>query len=150
MYLIGNFIVPDLENAGIVDHVGFFQFPEINPSVGMYEDAPTDTFHIPAKAKNVENAKKFLAFIARPEVQTMLTSGSLPPNSNSAAPTDRFKQEGFEMLNAADGLAQFFDRDTTPEMAKVGMEGFQEFMVNPDRVDAIRARLEKERIALFE
>ena len=150
MYLIGNFIVPDLESAGVVDNIGFFQFPVIDPAVGLYEDAPTDTFHIPQNAKNVENAKKFMAFIARPDIQTLLTSGSLPPNKNSAAPTDRFKREGFEMLGAADGLAQFYDRDTTPEMAKSGMEGFQEFMVNPDRIDAIRKRIDDERKAIFE
>jgi len=150
MYLIGNFIVPDLESAGVVDNIGFFQFPVINPEVGLYEDAPTDTFHIPQNAKNVADAKKFLAFIARPDIQTILTSGSLPPNKNSAVPTDRFKKAGFEMLGAADGLAQFYDRDTTPEMASAGMEGFQEFMVNPDRIDAIRARLDAERKNLFE
>lgn len=150
MYLIGNFMIPDMEAAGVVDKIGFFQFPIIDPSVGVFEDAPTDTFHIPQNASNVENAKKFLAFIARPEIQTILTPGSLPPNKNSAAPTDRFKKEGFDMLGAADGLAQFYDRDTTPEMAKAGMEGFQEFMVFPDRIDAIRARIDAERKNLFE
>ncbi len=150
MYLIGNFIIPDLDSAGVVDDIGFFQFPIIDPSVGVYEDAPTDTFHIPQNAKNVANAKKFMAFIARPDIQTLLTSGSLPPNKNSAAPTDRFKKEGFEMLGASDGLAQFYDRDTNPEMAKAGMEGFQEFMVFPDRIDAIRARIDEERKNIFE
>ena len=150
MYLIGNFIIPDLESAGVVDNIGFFQFPIIDSAVGVYEDAPTDTFHIPQNARNVANAKKFMAFVARPDIQTLLTSGSLPPNKNSKAPTDRFKKEGFDMLGAADGLAQFYDRDTTPEMAKAGMEGFQEFMVFPDRVDAIRARIDEERKNIFE
>lgn len=150
MYLIGNFMVPDLERAGVVDNVGFFQFPVINPEVGMFEDAPTDTFHIPQGAKNVDNAKLFMSYIARPDMQTLLTSGSLPPNKNSEPPTDRFKKLGFEMLGEADGLAQFYDRDTTPEMAKAGMEGFQEFMVFPDREDAIRQRIDAERKAVFE
>lgn len=150
MYLIGNFIVPDLESAGVVDNIGFFQFPIIDSTVGVFEDAPTDTFHIPQNAKNVANAKKFMAFVARPDIQTLLTSGSLPPNKNSVAPTDRFKKEGFDMLGASDGLAQFYDRDTTPEMAKAGMEGFQEFMVFPDRIDAIRARIDEERKNIFE
>jgi len=150
MYLIGNFIIPDLDSAGVVDNIGFFQFPIIDSTVGVYEDAPTDTFHIPQNAKNVANAKKFMAFVARPNIQTLLTSGSLPPNKNSEAPTDRFKKEGFDMLGAADGLAQFYDRDTNPEMAKAGMEGFQEFMVFPDRIDAIRARLDEERKNIFE
>ncbi|NQT58794.1 MAG: extracellular solute-binding protein [Bacteroidetes bacterium] len=150
MYLIGNFMIPDMESAGVVDNIGFFQFPIIDSAVGVYEDAPTDTFHIPQNAKNVANAKKFMAFVARPDIQTLLTSGSLPPNKNSEAPTDRFKKEGFDMLGAADGLAQFYDRDTNPEMAKAGMEGFQEFMVFPDRIDAIRARIEEERKNIFE
>ncbi|MCD6397543.1 MAG: extracellular solute-binding protein [Spirochaetaceae bacterium] len=147
MYLIGNFMIPDMESAGVVDKIGFFQFPVIDPSVGIFEDAPTDTFHIPQNAKNVDNAKKFLAFIARPDIQTVLTSGSLPANNKSVAPTDRFKKIGFDMLSAADGLAQFYDRDSSPEMAKVGMEGFQEFMVKPERIATIREKLDAERKA---
>lgn len=151
MYLIGNFIVPDLENAGILDNVGFFQFPEIEPGVGMYEDAPMDTYHIPAGAQNKEEAKLFLEFVARPDIQARFAyaTGNIPPNANAAPPTDRFTREGFEVLSAADGLAQFYDRDTNPEMASVGMEGFQEFMVNPDRLDAIRARVDAEREQVF-
>ena len=149
MYLIGNFIVPDLENAGVVDDIGYFQFPIIDPSVGVYEDAPTDTFHMPSGAENKDTARLFLAFIARPDIQVVLTSGSLPPNNTSPAPTDRFKRTGFQVLSAADGLAQFYDRDTHPEMASAGMEGFQEFMVNPDRLPEIRARLEEKRLQVF-
>ena len=51
------------------------------------------------------------------------------------------------MLSAADGLAQFYDRDSSPEMAKVGMEGFQEFMVKPERIADIREKLDAERKA---
>ena len=46
------------------------------------------------------------------------------------------------MLAAADDIAQFWDRDANPDMAGAAMEGFQEFMVKPDREDKIRARLE--------
>lgn len=152
MYLIGNFIVPDLTAAGVIDDIGFFQFPMINPSVGMYEDAPTEAYLIPAGAENVEEAQLFLEFVSQPDVLADFAYevGNIPPNKYSRAPEDRFTVAGFEMLNAADGLAQFYDRDTTPEMAAVGMEGFQEFMVNPDRIDAIRERLENERQAIFQ
>ena len=37
--------------------------------------------------------------------------------------------------HAADGVAQFFDRDAPAEMAKVAMDGFQKFMVKPDQID---------------
>lgn len=75
--------------------------------------------------------------------------GMLSPNSLADAPTDRFQQMGFAMLNAADGLAQFYDRDANPDMAKAGMEGFQEFMVKPDREAKVRARMEKERRRIY-
>jgi multiple sugar transport system substrate-binding protein len=151
MYLIGNFITPDLEAAGVLDDIGFFQFPMIDPDVGVFEDAPTEAYLVPAGAENVEEAKAFLEFVSRPDVLADFAYevGNIPPNKNSRPPEDRFTVAGFEMLNAADGLAQFYDRDTNPEMAAVGMEGFQEFMVNPDRIDAIRERLERERQAIF-
>jgi len=151
MYLIGNFIVPDLTNAGVIDKIGYFQFPEIVPGIGMYEDAPMDTFHIPSGAENKEEARLFLQFVARPDIQAQFAyaTGNLPPNKYADPPTERFARLGFETLSAADGLAQFYDRDTNPEMASVGMEGFQEFMVNPDRLPAILDRLDNERISVF-
>lgn len=152
MYLIGNFMIPDMESAGVVDNIGFFQFPMIDPSVGVFEDAPTDTIHIPAKAKHPEEAKLFMKFMASAEIQGLMTSttGTLAANKNAPAPDNRFREAGFKMLGNADGLAQFYDRDTSPEMAKIGMEGFQEFMVNPEREDAIRERLDTERKSIFE
>ena len=147
MYLIGNFYVPALESAGVVDKMDFFQFPPIVDGIGTYEDAPTDTMHIPSGAKNIEDAKKFLAFMSNPAAATKWAklAGMLSPNSKADPPSDRFQKMGFAMLSAADGLAQFYDRDANPDMAKAGMEGFQEFMVKPDREAKIRARMEKER-----
>ena len=100
--------------------MGYFQFPVIDQSVGLFEDAPTDTLHIPSKAKNKDDARKFLAFMARPENQAELnkTLGQLPPNKEAAVPDDPYLQAGFELLSKAEGLGQFYDRDTNPEMAK--------------------------------
>ena len=47
------------------------------------------------------------------------------------------------------GIAQFFDRDAPAEMASVGMIGFQEFMVKPDRLEKILQRLEKTRAKVY-
>ena len=54
------------------------------------------------------------------------------------------------MMQSADFVAQFYDRDTTPEMADEGMNGFMEFWDNPGNIDDILARLESERQAIFE
>lgn len=148
MYLMGNFLTPSFPEGSNFD---FFQFPQIDPGVGMYEDAPTDTVHIPSRAKNKEDARRFLAYVADADVQTKLNLGlnQLPPNARAEAGDNKFLVQGLDMLSAADGTAQFYDRDTDPAMAKEGMKGFQEFMINPDRLDRILENLEKVRQRVF-
>ncbi|MCK5749232.1 MAG: carbohydrate ABC transporter substrate-binding protein, partial [Oricola sp.] len=152
-YVMGNFAVAVFKDGGMTDDtLGFMPFPTINPDVPRAEEAPTDTIHIPAGAKNVDDAKKFLAFIATADVQTKLNEalGQLPINSGSKVGDDPFLQAGFELLSTTPGgIAQFFDRDAPAEMAKMGMEGFQQFMVQPDQLDNILARLEKARERIY-
>ena len=149
MYVMGNFAVNPLREAGLTnDQLGFMPFPEITPGIPMAEDAPTDTIHIPAKAKNKANARKFMAYLARAGVQTRMNAslGQLPVNSSSSVPADDpFLVAGFDLLSNAYALAQFYDRDAPAAMAKAGMEGFQEFMVKPERKERILERLEKAR-----
>ncbi|MCG7588549.1 ABC transporter substrate-binding protein, partial [Photobacterium sp. OFAV2-7] len=150
MYLIGNFIVPNFPQE-LDGKIAFMQFPIINSDVGIAEDAPMDTIHIPSKAKNKEEARKFLAFIARPENQTIINEATLqiPTNNKAKVKDNVFLNQGVEMLNNADGTAQFYDRDTDPAMAKEGMKAFQEFMVHPERLDKILKRLERVRARTF-
>lgn len=146
MYVMGNFAVAPMREAGLKDdQLGFFQFPEITPGIDKAEDAPTDTFHIPAKAKNKDDARKFLAFLANAETQTFVNEilGQLPINKNAKVGDDPFLKAGFEMLSKTKDLAQFYDRDADAEMAKAGMVGFQEFMAKPERLDDILQRLDK-------
>ncbi len=153
MYVMGNFAVAPLREAGLTDdQLGFMQFPEITPGIPMAEEAPTDTFHIPANAKNKEDAKKFLAFLASAEIQTEVNKilGQLPANKNAEVADDPFITAGFELLSNAAGLAQFYDRDAPAEMAKAGMEGFQEFMIKPERRDEILKRLDKVQEKVYE
>ena len=153
-YVMGNFAVGVFKEGGMTnDNLGFMVFPEITPGIPRAEEAPTDTVHIPAGAQNVEDAKKFLAFMASPEAQTKWNAavGQLPTNKNASVNAeDPFLVAGFEMLSTAEGgIAQFFDRDAPAEMAKIGMEGFQQFMVQPDQIDAILERLEQARARIY-
>jgi multiple sugar transport system substrate-binding protein len=133
------------------DSLGFMLFPEITAGIPRAEEAPTDTFHLTAGAKNPTDAKVFLAYLASPEAQTKMNEilGQLPVNNQASVGDDPFLKAGFEELSSAYALAQFFDRDAPAEMAKVGMEGFQEFMVKPERLDAILDRLEKARQKIY-
>ncbi|MEM1272177.1 MAG: ABC transporter substrate-binding protein [Pseudomonadota bacterium] len=156
-YLMGNFLVDQLRNGGLTDdQLDFYQFPVITEGLPLGEDAPTDTFHVASGAENVEAARAFLQFVTSAEVQTMINGpdflGQLPVNAESSVTDDEFLQQGFTMLsqNAQGGIAQFFDRDYPAEMASIAMEGFQEFMVFPDNLDDILARLENARQRIYQ
>ena len=155
-YLMGNFAVAPLRGAGLTDdQLDFYQFVEITAGIPKGEDAPTDTFHIPANATNKAAAREFLKFVVSADNQTLINNGEnlgqLPVNANSSVDNDKFLQEGFDMLSnkAQGGIAQFFDRDAPAEMAAVAMEGFQEFMVFPANLEDILERLEAAREDIY-
>jgi multiple sugar transport system substrate-binding protein len=148
MYLMGNFIVAPAKEAGLKeDQLGFMVFPTIAPGLPRSEDAPTDTVHIPSKAKNKVDARRFLAYIAKPDVQTKVNEilGQLPVNKDATQPNDPYLKAGFSMLSSAHALAQFYDRDALAEMAKAGMDGFQRYMLKPETRNEMLQRLEEVR-----
>jgi len=155
-YLMGNFAVAPLREAGLADdQLGFYQFPQIDAAIPAGEDAPTDTFHIAANAQNVDAAEAFLLFVASAENQTLINNGDnlgqLPVNAGSAVDDDEFLNAGFDILsnNATGGIAQFFDRDAPAEMAQVAMQGFQQFMVDPSTLDQVLQILEQARQRIY-
>jgi len=152
MYLMGAFI-HNVWPEELNDDIAFFQFPIIDPSVPVGEDAPTDGYFIAAKAPNAEAAKDLLGFLGSPESQQYFADelGRLPVNTavDTSGFTDE-QQQGIAMLQGADYVAQFYDRDTTPEMATEGMNGMIEFWDNPGDIAGILERLEATRVELFE
>jgi len=150
MMLIGNYIAAGFPPE-IRDKMEFAAFPRVDGSVSRYEDAPMNSLHIPARARNQENAKKFLAFLLRADVQGRLNKATLTVPTNLAAPLaeDRFIAAGRAHLGQAEGLTQYFDRDTDEELATIAMKGFQEFMLKPDRLDAILSNIELARTRIY-
>jgi multiple sugar transport system substrate-binding protein len=150
MMLIGNYIVPAFP-AAVRDKMDFMRFPALRSDIGRFEEAPTNTLHIPARARNKADARKFLAFLMRPDVQESLNRATLtiPVNARAPVADDRFLAQGRELLANADGLSQFFDRDTSEDLANVAMKGFQEFMLNPQRLDAVLINIERTRLRIY-
>jgi multiple sugar transport system substrate-binding protein/raffinose/stachyose/melibiose transport system substrate-binding protein len=135
------------------DDLDFFQFPVIDPSVPIGEDAPTDGYFIAADAQHPEEAKALLGFLGSVEMQQYFAEKLGRLSTHSGVDTSVFspqQQKGIAMMQTADYVAQFYDRDTTPEMADEGMNGFMEFWDNPDGIADILARLEQVRQEIFE
>jgi multiple sugar transport system substrate-binding protein len=153
-YVMGNFAVGVFKTGGMTnDNLGFMVFPEITPGIARAEEAPTDTIHLTSGAKNPEDAKKFLAYMASAEAQSKWNAavGQLPTNKNATVdPADPFLTAGFQALSTATGgIAQFWDRDADAEYAKAGMEGFQRFLVQPEALEEILAQLEATRTRIY-
>lgn len=149
MYYMGQFI-KDVAPTEVKDDLDFFRFPIIDSSVPLYEETPIDGFMIPANAPNKKGAVVFLKFIASKEAQEKFAKdlGRLAANVEVTPPDDHAKK-GLEMIVASSGVAQFYDRDTNPEMAEVGMNAFIEFMQNPGKISSILDRLEQERKRIY-
>ncbi len=153
-YVMGNFAVGTFKEGGMTnDNLGFIVFPEITAGIARAEEAPTDTIHLTSGAKNPDDAKTFLAYVASAEAQTKWNAavGQLPTNSGSSVDAaDPFLTAGFQSLSTATGgIAQFWDRDAEAEYAKAGMEGFQRFLVQPEALEEILATLEATRLRLY-
>lgn len=138
MYLMGSFVAASFPDDVRPD-VGFKPFPTVDPSVPRAEDVTLDTIAIPARADNKEDARTFVRFMARPDVQSEFNAAMdrLPLVDGSTVSDDPLTQAGYEITSGAQGAGQFFDRDTNPELAQTALEGFQRFMFFPGEADAI-------------
>jgi multiple sugar transport system substrate-binding protein len=150
LMLIGNFIVANFPDA-VREHMDFMAFPELRGDVGRFEEAPVNTVHVPAGARNKKDARRFLAFVGRADVQEALNRAmvQIPVHRRAAPAADRFLAKGSALLGGADGLAQYFDRDTSEDLANVAMKGFQEFMLYPARLEGILATIERARARIY-
>jgi multiple sugar transport system substrate-binding protein/raffinose/stachyose/melibiose transport system substrate-binding protein len=154
MYLMGGFITDSVPDD-IESDYDFIQFPVINPDVPIGIDAPTDGYFMSAKAPNPEGAFDFLAFLGSKEEQQRGADelGRLPTRTDvDVTNFTEAQQKGIALVQGADYVAQFYDRDTTPEMAEAGLNAFAEFISDPMNADvnALLESLEADRVRIAE
>jgi len=152
MYLMGGFIVDSYPDE-LEEDLDFFRFPIIDPDMPIGQDAPTDGYFIAANARNLEGGKEFLAFLGSQEIQQLAFDelGRLPTRTDiDVSNASEATQKGVALIQGADYVAQFYDRDTTPAMAEAGMEGFTRFWADPSSIDTILEELEAERLRILE
>jgi len=133
------------------DQIAYTPFPEIAPDVARYEDFSLNSIHIPKNAKNKESARDFLAYFYRPDnLSAFLEAESaVPPRSDCPPSKDPLINAAVASLKTVVGSAQYYDRDTDPDMAQEGLKGFQEFMAKPERRRQIQESLEATRVRIF-
>ena len=133
------------------EQIAFAPFPEITPGLPRYEDFALNSIHIPKNGKNKEGAREFLAYLYKPEnlAAYLAPEGAVPPRSDCPPSADPLVNAAMESLKSVKGSAQYYDRDTDPDMAQEGLKGFQEFMVKPERREQILVRLEATRKRVF-
>ncbi len=158
MYLMGGFITDSWQLAAAGDaelqaDLDFVRFPIIDSMMPIGEDAPTDGVFLAARGGNLEMAKKFLAYLGSREVAQRGVDelGRLPVRTDVS--TERFtdaQKKGISLIQSADMVLQFYDRDTTPEMAERGLNAFASFFADPSEanIDALLADLEETRARL--
>jgi multiple sugar transport system substrate-binding protein/raffinose/stachyose/melibiose transport system substrate-binding protein len=157
MYLMGGFITDTYDAAAkgtpAEGDLDFVRFPVIDPKMKIGEDAPTDGQFIAAKAGNLDGAKQFLTWLGSKEVQQLQSDllGRLPVRTDVS--TEKFtaaQRQGIELVQKADYVAQFYDRDTTPEMAEVGLNAFASFFADQSEanIDKLIKTLEEARARL--
>lgn len=151
MLLMGTFFSAGLPPATRAE-MGYFRFPVIDESVAVAEDGPVNVLIMPAKAKNKADARRLLAFMGTPQVNGELAQGwgQLPSNNQAPEPQDPISKVGFKTLSGTTGgIAQFYDRDMTKEMADEGMKAMQQFFSDPTQLDSILQRLEDTRKRIY-
>jgi multiple sugar transport system substrate-binding protein len=141
--LIGNFLAVRIPQK-LQHKIGFMSFPMIVPEYAGFEEGPIDVFFIRSSSTNKQDAKKFLAYLSRADIQTSYNSyaGGFPPNKEGTTSDNYFNQAGLKLLQNATGLSQFFDRDTNDHFSAPAMKIFTEFMLKADIPSTVQ-KLEK-------
>lgn len=143
MVLIGNFATGTFPDS-LKSDFDFMPFPRIKNSIASYEDAPMDVVMIAENAQKTEALKKLVDYIASELFQSRFNqeTGMISPHRTVPVSNDLFLRKGAELLNKADGVAQFFDRDTQQAFVGPALDVFQRFLTSGN-VSEAQQSLEK-------
>ena len=130
----------------------YIRFPSIDASQAPAEAAPTDTFHVAARARNKADARRFLKFAGSSNANARLAKsmGSFPTNKFAPVAGTVLDLASYKVLtDAKNNLVQGYDRDTPADMAAQGIKAFQEFLAKPDSMVALLGRLDATRTTAY-
>ena len=138
MTLMGTWITGYWDTNGLKagEDYDVFPFPTIDPAIPPATFASTDSWAIPAQAKNADCAKEFIAWALTPEMQLLWAKGQGALPASSQVDTSTFNPV---MKKALDYIASGtiwlpgYDLSTTPPNAEVGLDLFAKMVNDPSQ-----------------
>ena len=151
MYYLGTFVANNSTDQEYLDDLDFFNFPELDPAIGADAlDAPIDGFLMAAEPKNADGAKELLKALAGPDtINAFLAVQGSSVAANSTADVSgytKIQTKSAELVSKAKSIAQFLDRDTSPDfVSNVIGDAFAAFVADPSQVDSILSSIEEQK-----
>lgn len=150
MLLMGNFWTSQIPDT-LSEKFSLFRFPQLVEGMPYFEEAPTDLLVIPSNSKNKADVAVFLNFMSNESIQFELNEslGMLAPQKNKQYQENKYLGIGADILRAAKGLSQYYDRDNPQPIATQGMKQIKRFIQNPSLLDEVLSELERLRVVSF-
>jgi multiple sugar transport system substrate-binding protein len=153
MFYLGTFVASNSKDQTYLDDLDFFNFPALDDKIGADAlDAPIDGFMMAKSPKSPEGAKALLAGLGGAAAFDAYNAVN-PSNVavNGKADTSKYtavQKKSAELVGAAKNIAQFLDRDTSPDfVSNVIGDAFATFHSDPTQIDSILKGIEEQKSA---
>jgi multiple sugar transport system substrate-binding protein/raffinose/stachyose/melibiose transport system substrate-binding protein len=154
MTLMGTWVTGYWDGNGLKAGVDYdvFPFPVIDPAIPPATFASTDSWVIPADAKNPDCAKEFIAWALKPYMQLLWAMGQGALPASTATDTSTFNPVMKKALDYIAGGTMWlpaYDLSTTPPNAEIGLNLAALMMNDPSQYMTYLADAEKESAVVF-
>jgi multiple sugar transport system substrate-binding protein len=154
-YVLGSFLAQQFEKGAEQEDLTFFNFPEVDSTIGADAiEAPIDGYMMAKRPKNEAGAKKLLGYVGSAAAQNIVVKAdpsviATNDQADKAAYTS-LQKKSVEFVSQAKSIAQFMDRDTRPDFASTVMiPAIQSFLKNPKDIDGLVNNIEKQKKSIF-
>lgn len=154
MTLMGTWITGYWDGNGLkaTEDYDVFPFPVIDASIPPATFASTDSWTIPAEAKNADCAKDFIAWALTPEMQLLWAKGQGALPASSKVDTSSFNPVMKKALDYIAGGTMWlpaYDLSTTPPNAEIGLDLGAQMMNDPSQYKTYLADAEVKSAEVF-
>ncbi|WP_252732175.1 ABC transporter substrate-binding protein [Paraglaciecola arctica] len=149
MSMLGNYAVQGFPET-VKNDIGFFKFPVFEGQSTYYEEVPLDVLVMPVTNNKKELTQSFIKFAALSNNQEQFNNnlGIMSPHRGAQQNNSSLAQEAYETIVGAEGITQFFDRDSKKIYGDQIMPLIDAFMVNLN-IEYTQKSLEEVRLRIL-